>query len=117
MNRERLLFDAKNKVLALAEAYTPPEPVELSLPGATARTALNLAVDSFVKSGKATNYDGVIADQLAIVLSGAETDMAERHTEQDILALERTAFIHLLKKEPTLDRLQHMLESGKPLRN
>ncbi|MBQ0725302.1 MAG: 3-hydroxyacyl-CoA dehydrogenase [Cycloclasticus sp.] len=117
MNRERLLFDAKNKVLALAKDYTPLEPIELALPGATARTALNLAVDSFVKSGKATAYDGIIADQLAIVLSGGETDMAELHNEQDILALERAAFIHLLKQEPTLDRLQHMLESGKPLRN
>ena len=117
MNRERLLFDAKQKALNLAEDYTPPEPIELTLPGATARTALNLAVDSFVKSGKATAYDGLIADQLAIVLSGAETDITEVHTEQDVLTLERAAFIHLIKQEPTLDRLQHMLERGKPLRN
>lgn len=117
MNRERLLFDAKQKALTLAEDYTPPEPIELTLPGATARTALNLAVDSFVKSGKATAYDGLIADQLAIVLSGAETDITEVHREQDVLTLERAAFIHLIKQEPTLDRLQHMLERGKPLRN
>jgi len=117
MNRERLLFDAKNRALLLAEGYLPPEQLQISLPGATARTALNLAVTSFVLSGKATEYDGVIADQLAMVLSGDETDIAELHTEDDLFTLERKAFVTLIKQAETLDRVQHTLETGKSLRN
>jgi 3-hydroxyacyl-CoA dehydrogenase len=117
MNRDRLLFDAKNKALSLVVDYKPAEVVELSLPGATARTALNLAVTSFIQSGKATAYDGVIAEQLAIVLSGGETDISDVHSEEDILQLERNAFMHLIKQDSTLDRIQQMLETGKPLRN
>jgi len=117
MNRERLLFDAKTKALNLLKDYQKPEETEISLPGETARTALNLAVTSFVQSGKATKYDSVIADQLALVLSGDDTDIAEVHSEDDLLALERKAFMALIKQNSTLDRVQHMLETGKPLRN
>lgn len=117
MNRERLLFDAKTKALELSKDYQGPEKTEISLPGATARTALNLAVTSFVQSGKATEYDGVIADQLALILSGDDTDIAELHSEDDLLTLERKAFMALIKQNSTLDRVQHMLETGKPLRN
>lgn len=101
MNKERLLFDAKNKALAMVDGYSPTECSELSLPGATARTALNLAVTSFVQSGKATEYDGVVADQLALILSGDETDMAELHNEGDLLTLERKAFMSLIKQNKT----------------
>lgn len=117
MNRERLLFDAKNKALTLSENYTPSDHPDISLPGGTARTALNLAVTSFVQSGKATPYDGIIADQLALVLSGDKTDMAALLSEDDLLTLERKAFMTLLKQNKTLDRVQHTLETGKPLRN
>jgi len=117
MNRERLLLDAKNKALQLVDGYSPPEEHEISLPGATARTALNLAVTSFVQSGKATEYDGIVADQLAMVLSGDDTDITDRHTEDDLFELERKAFLTLIKQAKTLDRVQHTLETGKPLRN
>ncbi|MEW4982853.1 MAG: 3-hydroxyacyl-CoA dehydrogenase NAD-binding domain-containing protein [Cycloclasticus sp.] len=117
MNRERLLFDAKNKALQLAAEYIPPERNNISLPGPTASTALNLAVDSFVKSGKATSYDAVVANQLAMVLTGDETDISELHSEDDLLSLERKAFMTLIKQHKTLDRVQHTLETGKPLRN
>lgn len=117
MNKERLLFDAKNKALAMVDDYSPAEPLALSLPGLTARTALNLAVSSFVQAGKATEYDGVIADQLALTLSGDETDIAELHNEDELLTLERKAFMALIKQNKTLQRVQHTLETGKPLRN
>jgi 3-hydroxyacyl-CoA dehydrogenase len=117
MNRDRLLFDAKEKALSLALDYSPSESPEISLPGETAQTALKLAVNSFIQAGKATKYDGVIAEQLAMVLSGGDTDISELHTEDDLLALERKAFMALIKNNKTLDRVQHMLETGKPLRN
>lgn len=117
MNRDRLLFDAKAKAISLAKDYTPPETPEFSLPGETARTALKLAVNSFVQSGKASKYDAVIADQVASVISGGKTDSLDSLSEDDMLALEVKAFMVLIKKEETLDRVQHMLETGKPLRN
>jgi 3-hydroxyacyl-CoA dehydrogenase len=117
MNRDRVLAAAKARALALAEDYQPPEAPELSLPGPTANAAMRMAVDSFRKLGKATPYDEVVAGELAGVLSGGDTDMTELCTEDDLLALERSAFMALIRKEGTLARMAHMLETGKPLRN
>ena len=94
-----------------------PEPAVLSLPGATARTAMAMAVGDFVTQGKATAYDAEVARELAFVLSGGNTDVTAEVTEKKLLELERQAFINLVKKGPTLDRIEHMLETGRPLRN
>ena len=77
MNRDRLLADAKAQALALAEDYQPPETVEIALPGPSARMALEMAVDALRLKGKATPHDEVVADQLAEVLSGGDTDITE----------------------------------------
>ena len=117
MNRRRLLADAKARALALAADYAPPEPVAISLPGATARAALALAVDGFVAQGKATAYDAVVGGQLANVVSGGETDVTEAVDEKQLLTLERAAFLTLIRNPKTLDRIEHMLTTGRPLRN
>ena len=117
MNRDRVLADAKARVLALSSDYVAPEPAQPSLPGATARTALHMAVDGFHKLGKASDYDTVIAGALAEVLSGGETDVTETVDEDTLLNLERRAFMSLVKRPQTLARIEHMLETGKPLRN
>ncbi|MGE0753647.1 MAG: 3-hydroxyacyl-CoA dehydrogenase NAD-binding domain-containing protein [Alphaproteobacteria bacterium] len=117
MNRLRVLADAKSRCIELAEGYTPPEPAILHLPGKTAKVALNMAVDGFKASGKATPHDVTICKHLAVVLSGGDTDMSEPLTEQHILDLEYEAFMDLVKMRPTLDRIEHMLETNKPLRN
>jgi 3-hydroxyacyl-CoA dehydrogenase len=117
MNRDRLLADAKAKALALLDGYQPPAPIEVSLPGPTAKAALDMAVDGFRASGKATAHDVVVADHLATVLSGGHTDVTEVLTEDQLYALERQAFLALIKTEATLDRIEHMLTTGKPLRN
>jgi len=117
MNRDRLLADAKAKALSLADGYEPPEAVVLNLPGETGRVALAMAVDGFVQQGKATAYDAVVAGELANVLTGGETDITEEVTEKKLLELERKAFVALVKKEKTLNRIEHMLETGRPLRN
>ena len=74
-------------------------------------------LQGFEKQGKATPHDGVIARKLAYVLSGGNTSIHKPLTETDLLALELEAFMELIKTRPTLDRLEHMLETGKPLRN
>ncbi|MEZ5452405.1 MAG: 3-hydroxyacyl-CoA dehydrogenase NAD-binding domain-containing protein [Thiothrix sp.] len=117
MNRDRLLADAKARALSMVEGYQPPEPPIFHLPGATAKVAMEMAVNDFRAQGKATPYDTVIADALATVLSGGDTDMTEALTEDDLLALEYAQFTQLVRKPETLARVQHMLETGKPLRN
>jgi 3-hydroxyacyl-CoA dehydrogenase len=119
MNRDRLLFDAKQKALALAKDYKAPEPVtEIRLPGPSGRMALDMAVSDLRKSGKATPYDVVVSGAVARVLSGGEkADWTKPMGEEDLYRLEREEFMKLVKNEGTLARIEHMLEKGKPLRN
>jgi len=117
MNRVRLLPDAKQLCLSLADSYTPPQPATLSLPGPSAKTALLMALDQFVATGKATPHDVVVCKHLAHVLSGGDTDMTDTLTEQQMLDLEYEAFVDLIKTKGTLARIETMLETGKPLRN
>lgn len=117
MNRERLLADAKARALELARHYAPPLPQEIKLPGPSGKAALDMAVHGFALNGKATPHDVVVSDVLATVLSGGETDHTEIVTEDDILLLERTVFMRLVKNPGTIARIEHMLDTGKPLRN
>ena len=119
MNRDRLLYDAKQKALELAKNYSPPEKAEnIRLPGETGHLALKMAVGDMYKSGKATDYDVVVSDHLANVLSGGEKgDWTEELSEDDLLKLELQEFMKLLHHDGTMDRIEHMLDTGKPLRN
>ncbi len=117
MNRNRLLADAKARALALAEGYQPPEAIVVSLPGPSARAAFEMAVEGFALAGKAMAHDRVVGRALAEVVSGGETDIAEEIGEKALMALERKAFMSLIKTPATLDRIEHMLETGRPLRN
>lgn len=119
MNRDRLLFDAKKKALALVDGYKPPVMVQdIRLPGASARYALDMAVADLRKVGKVTPYDIFVCDLLCRVLTGGEKgDWTVKQTEDDIMHLEIQEFLKLVRSSGTVDRIQHMLETGKPLRN
>jgi 3-hydroxyacyl-CoA dehydrogenase len=118
MNRNRLLADAKARALKLvADGYKPPEPTQFHLPGPTARAALRLAIDGFALLGIALPHDVVVANHLANVLSGGVTDMQDITEEDQILGLEKKAFMALVKTGPTLARMETILATGKPLRN
>ena len=117
MNRDRLLADAKERALALAENYSAPEKPEFHLPGQTGEVAMTMAVDDLYRTGKATAHDVVVGKALARVLSGGNTDMTETLSEDQVLGLERKAIVNLMKTTATLARMEHMLETGKPLRN
>ncbi|OZB03123.1 MAG: 3-hydroxyacyl-CoA dehydrogenase, partial [Rhizobiales bacterium 39-66-18] len=117
MNRDRLLADAKAKALALVENYVPPKPKDLTLPGPSGKTALVMAAESFHKRGMATKHDLVVAGALAEVLSGGKADHIEPVTEAQVLELERANFMRLIKTNATLARIEHTLETGRPLRN
>ncbi|MCB9963391.1 MAG: 3-hydroxyacyl-CoA dehydrogenase [Rhodospirillales bacterium] len=119
MNRDRLLFDARKKALALAKNYAAPEKrTDIRLPGPSGKMALDMAVSDLHKSGKATDYDVVVSDRLAYVLSGGDqADWTNPLSEDDLLRLERDQFMDLLHNKGTLDRIEYMLDNGKPLRN
>jgi 3-hydroxyacyl-CoA dehydrogenase len=117
MNRDRLLADAKARVLAMADGYHPPEPPVFHLPGANGKTALDLAVQGFRARGLATPHDETVSGALARILTGGEADVVDTVTEQDLLAAERREFIKLVRNPATQARIEHMLLTGKPLRN
>ena len=76
-----------------------------------------MAIDGFRMSGKATAHDVTVGKALAGVLSGGDTDMTETLGEDDLLGLERRFFVALTRTRESMDRVQHMLKTGKPLRN
>lgn len=119
MNRDRLLFDAKKCALELAQNYQAPKPVEdIRLPGASGKLALELAVSDLRKSGKATPYDVTVSAAVATVLSGGDKgDWTTPMHEDDLYKLEREEFMKLIRHEGTQKRVEHMLTTGKPLRN
>ena len=117
MNRYRLLADAKAKALSMVAGYSPPKPPTYMLPGPAGKAAMAMAVSGFHQLGKATDYDVVVSDALANVLSGGETDAIDTLDEDQILALEVKNFMAIVKKSGTYARIEHMLSTGKPLRN
>ena len=119
MNRDRLLFDAKQKALELVEGYEAPEKNDkIRLPGPSGKLALDMAVADMRKSGVATPYDVTVSGALATVLTGGEkADWTEPMNDDDIIKLEREEFMKLVKNEGTMARIEHMLAKGKPLRN
>jgi 3-hydroxyacyl-CoA dehydrogenase len=117
MNRARLLADAKRRALAMVKDYKPPVPVELNLAGASGRAALGMVVEGFVQTGKASRHDQVVSAALARVLTGGDRDTTEPTSEKALLDLEREGLMALIKTEGTLERMEHMLTTGKPLRN
>lgn len=119
MNRDRLLFDAKQKALALAKDYKAPDKIkDIRLPGSAGRYALDMAVADLRKNGKATPYDVDVSAALAVVLSGGDkADWTKPVNEDDLLKLEISEFMKLVRNKGTVARIEHMLETGKPLRN
>jgi len=117
MNRDRLLYDAKQRVLELAKDYKAPEEAKLNLVGKTGRAALGLVIDGFRLIGKALPHDVTVAKALARVLTGGETDFTTQVSEADLLKLEQEEFARLVRLPETQARIEYMLANGKPLRN
>ena len=117
MNRDRLLADAKAKALSLVPGYTPPGPRTVVLSGARGKSMLMAGVLAMAAAGKVTPHDEVVAGHLASVLTGDEIDGFTPLDEQALLDLERTHFMQLAHTSGSLARIEHMLATGKPLRN
>jgi 3-hydroxyacyl-CoA dehydrogenase len=115
---DRLLADAKADVLALVSmGYRPPKPAMIPVPGSSGIAALLVAAHNMMQGGYLSEYDEHLAGKLAHVLCGGEVPTGAERSEQDLLDLEREAFLSLCGEDKTLARVMHMLEKGKPLRN
>lgn len=118
MNRDHLLYVAKEEVLSLSNDYMAPEMETFRLLGSSGRIALELAVKGIHKAGKISDHDVLIAKKLAYVLTGGEkAGPLSKVDEQYLLDIEREAFVSLSGEPKTIDRIKYMLQKGKPLRN
>jgi 3-hydroxyacyl-CoA dehydrogenase len=118
MNRDHLLADARARAIALADAgYTPPAPALFTLPGPSGKAALMSQALGQRHLGKASDHDLAVLEQLATVLTGGSADPAVPVPEATLLRLEREALLDLAFRPATLQRIEHMLATGKPLRN
>jgi 3-hydroxyacyl-CoA dehydrogenase len=116
MNRDRLIPDAVARVLDLAPDYVAPVPRTITALGKEAIGNLNYGAWAMREAGQITDHEVLIAHELAYVLAGGDGP-ARTVTETDIMALERDAFVRLLRTKPTQERMQYTLKTGKPLRN
>jgi 3-hydroxyacyl-CoA dehydrogenase len=119
MNRERLIADAKAVALArVREGYHRPAPrTAIPVGGESLGAALRLGVHLAWRAGRASDHDKLIGEKLAHIFAGGALPHATTVSEQYLLDLEREAFLSLLGTRKTLERIQHTLKTGKPLRN
>ncbi|HEX5075836.1 MAG TPA: 3-hydroxyacyl-CoA dehydrogenase/enoyl-CoA hydratase family protein [Gemmatimonadaceae bacterium] len=116
MNRDHLLGDAKARVLDIARDYVAPPPRRIRALGREAIGNLEYAIWAMHEGGQASDHDVRIGRALARVLAGGDGPPREV-SEQDVLDLEREAFLSLLGTKETQQRIEHILKTGKPLRN
>jgi 3-hydroxyacyl-CoA dehydrogenase len=117
MNRDRLLAEGKARALELAASHAPaPAPVFVAL-GARGMEAMEEVLQTLVQRGIALPHDVTVSRHLARVLCGGDAPRGATLTEDDLLALEREAFLALAATPQTTARIDHMLERGRPLRN
>ena len=117
-NRDYLIGEAKKEVLRLVDAgYAPPPKRKVKVLGQAAQGMVNAEVSNMLNGKFISEYDAFLAKQIAYVISGGDVRDNAQVEEDVILTLERQVFIELLKEEKTLARIDHMLTTGKPLRN
>ena len=116
MNRDVLLADAKARVLDLAPDYVAPTMRRMTSMGRAAIANLDYALWSFKEAGQASDHDLRIGHEVAVILAGGDGPPRDV-SEQDLLDLERDAFLRLLGTKETQERIAHTLTTGKPLRN
>jgi 3-hydroxyacyl-CoA dehydrogenase len=118
MNSDHRLYAAKNKALQLlAEGARPPEIEKVYAAGRDVLSALQLGLQSFNWAGYASEHDMKIGQKLAYVLCGGDISGPAWVDPWYILDLEREAIVSLIGEPLTQERISHMLQTGKPLRN
>lgn len=119
INKDRQIADAKDAVLQLAkQGYKQPQQrTNIRVLGRSALSTIKLSIHLMWVAKQITDYDKVVAEKLANVMSGGNLSEPTLVSEQYLLDLEREAFVSLCGERRTLERIQHMLKTGKALRN
>jgi 3-hydroxyacyl-CoA dehydrogenase len=118
MNRDHLLADARARVIGMADAgFRPPRQATFFLPGKSGAATIDMQLYDMVQNHQISDHDRLIGRKLGQVLTGGDVSATTPVTEQHLLDLELEAFVSLCGEAKTQDRLQFMLEKGKPLRN
>jgi len=117
-NRDLLIGEAKNEVLKMvADGYAPPVKRPIRVMGEAAQGMVQSELFNMQGAGYVSEYDAFLAKRIAFVVSGGEARTNAKIDEETILNLERQAFCDFWKQEKTQARVEHMLKTGKPLRN
>ena len=119
MNQSRRIADAKQSVIQLFNnGYSQPlERNDIKVLGRSGLGMLYAGINGMFRSNYISEYDVFIAKKLAYVMCGGDLSEATIVNEQYLLNLEREAFLSLCGERKTLERLQSVLKSGKPVRN
>lgn len=119
MNRHRLLDVARGRVIQLSdEGYRPP-PIRTAITvlGTPTRAAFEVQLQQYLEGSFISEYDRRLGAELAYVMTGGDITGPQDVPEDYLIELERSAILRLLGEKKTQDRIRHMLEHGKPLRN
>jgi 3-hydroxyacyl-CoA dehydrogenase len=118
INGSRNIDEAKQEVIRLSEEYvTPLERDDVLVLGRQGLGALYTAANELYRGHYASEHDIKIAHKIAWVLCGGDLSTPQKVTERYLLDLEREAFMQLVGEQKTMERIQYMLQNGKPLRN
>lgn len=118
MNGDFVLYDAKQRALGMYEAgFRPPRPQKFLLPGANGKATIDMLLYDMFVNKQVSEHDKLIGSKLAGVLTGGNCSPNTPVTEEHLLELELEAFLSLCGEPKTHERIQHMLQKGKPLRN
>jgi 3-hydroxyacyl-CoA dehydrogenase len=117
MNRDRLLKAATDAVRELAPGYAVEKRQPLAMPGRDVWAEMRDWLQKKHDQGHLTPHDVTTGTQIAMVVTGGDIDAGTELSENDLLELERKAFVTLGRTTETRDRIRHMLENGAPLRN
>lgn len=118
MSRDLLLYQAKQRALGLAGAgYRPALPRTYRAAGLDAAASIKMSIWGMKEGHFASEHDALVAGKVAHTLCGGNVAQGTLITEQDILDLEREAFLSLCGEQKTQERIQALLTTGKPLRN
>ena len=118
MNRAHLLGEAKREALHMAQSgFRPARPEKIYAAGRDVLAAIHLQLFQMREGNMLSDHDVLIAKKLAWVLCGGDLSAPAWVDEQTILDLEREAFVSLIQEPKTVERIMHMLTTGRPLRN
>ena len=117
INRDKQLSESEKLLEEIKENYKPPKEPVFKLPGSSVRDKMYEILENLLKEKKILAHGMEVGRQLAFVLSGGNTTFDKKLTEDDIYALELEAFMNLIQKPKTQERIKYTLETGKPLKN